>query len=254
MMERVTRGPINSQGRDCFYPLETLPIRIINYSIGGSAVKISFRPEGIFLHNADQVIPFSQRLSKDLFQRSSISDITFRPNIKDMAVSARNIKEFLVTGDTRYVKGTLIDITILPPVEQVLMNEGPILNTPFLLGAIPGEFKHYTDFTRFNSILGDQKINAVSGKRARSPRLCFTNLSLTPDRVCDYFFSGSKIHANDSRGDYVFGFNLTAAARESLEQPKPGSPEYWLRGNVEFGRNAELVYAGLSPLAYSAVA
>ncbi|OGC03865.1 hypothetical protein A2276_08460 [candidate division WOR-1 bacterium RIFOXYA12_FULL_43_27] len=243
-----------SRGRSFLYPLETLPVRIATYLNSGITVKIGFRPEGILFHNSGQIIPSTQRFSKNFFQQTSIAEISFRPNIKDPFDGGKRIGLFLRTGDLKHIKPFLGDIVILPPAEQILHDAKPIINTPFELGTIPGEFKHYTDFKMFCAILSEQTIKALGGKKDRTPRLCFTDLNLTPDKVCDYFFSGSQRHANDSRGDYVLGFDLPQRTKRLMEQPKPGSPEYWLRENIKFGDNAELRFAGYNPFALSAVA
>ncbi len=227
------------------FPLGNLSHRILAHSAQGHSVKISFEPQGIRFNPTGDIVPYSERLSRNIFKTKSITSVTFKSRIDYSEEKIIRILDFLRTGNTKNIMGLIEDIEILPPISQLLKEGRPLANLPIRLGKIPGTFKHYTDHEGYQRIAEQQMIRAQSYE-GRASRVCLTTLSLNPEEVWEKFFISSPVYANHGRGDYVFGFDLKGIRPENIQEPFPG--EYWLRDNIRFGRNADLRFAGMNPM------
>ncbi|KAF0134008.1 MAG: hypothetical protein FD145_950 [Candidatus Saganbacteria bacterium] len=246
MVSRVSSRPNNDvliKDRICFSPLAKLSSRILNYSSRGLRVKIIFRAEGIQFDPTGEIILNTQRISRNIFSKTSISDITFRAGIGFSEQTELRILEFFKSGEIEGIRGLFDDCTILPPLKQLLEQGQPLINLPVVLDEVPGEYKHYTGFKRFCYAMIIQGLQTRSFE-ARSPRLCLTRDSLSPARALAELFIDHRKYHNESRGSYVLGFDLL---REMPFEIQNGI-EYWFREDIKFGEDAVLRFAGLNPI------
>jgi|GEM_PF-6134987 len=235
-------------------PARALSVRILNNCSMGLQTKISFRACGAYLHGTKELFPNTQLLSARVFNASSIQDITFPPIRLQRSRRSNNgaekiisqIEAFLETGDLNKIKGLYLDVTILPPIEQMISEKVPIINLPVNgLGTIPGHYKYYTKHDTFQKIMNSSTIMA-RGYNGRTQRVCLTTRCLTTEETWYELFIANPLYIN--KGDYVIGFDLRPGAGIVEERNNGSIPEYWFRHDIRFGRNADLRFAGLNPM------
>ena len=248
MFPRVSRGPnqVMNNGRICFHPISILSSKILNHSSRGNLVKIKFKPEGVLFSNTNEIIPSSQGVSQHIFRESSISDVTFKPNISTSTSTAGRIYDFFDTGKISRVDSLVDELTILPPVSQLLESGRPLVDLPIRLEEIPGTYKHYTNHEAYEQIMREQMIAAQS-YQGRIARTCLTTQSLPVNHAWQRLFINNPLYADKSKAHYVIGFDFQGKVR--LERPYPHLDEFWYRENIKFGRDATLSFAGLNPVA-----
>lgn len=247
MLDKVSRRLIDHHPNNCFQALFLLPSRILHRSSIGVAVKLAFKPQGIALGDHGDIVPFTQKLSQQIFRAASITDITLKPGLEICARNEARLRRFLETGEMKPLQGLLLDVTIHPPIEQMIKEGRPIIDVPVGLASIPGELKHYTSRENYETIMKEKMLRS-SGYQGRVSRICLTELSLDPGDAWKTLFIGSPIFANGDKGDYVLGFDLHPGFESMTE--RTNQFEVWFRGPaIKFGKDATLRFAGLNPVA-----
>jgi hypothetical protein len=250
----VKSAPIitgNAKGGMILQPTDKLVRRILNWSSQGKKTTLKFAPEGIAFMpqgclRANEVIPYSAFLSRNLFATTSIESITFKKDIPASGFTMRRMNAFLREGNYGAVKSLVADVRILPPIEQMISRGLPMIDLPVELRRIPGQYIHYTNYEGYLRIMMEQRIR-VASYQDRRPKLCLTTESMNPDDFWKIYFIGNRTYSTESKGTYVVGFDFTDP-NVCLEKPNENFEEYICRSTLKFGTDISVKFAGSNPV------